>query len=357
MDGTGDWDDFDTAAALIAGATTAVELFGPAQADRIAAARSEYRRLARLCHPDRHGIDRRPLATAAFTRLATLWQSWQTGPDAGPGGTPPPVVLTTTHHTWRVGPFIDAGDATNRYEGTDADDPSRRVSLEIPRRAMDSDFVAHEAAVLTHLAASVDDQWRPYLPELVESFRHRDAEGFDRQINVIEPLTGFVSLETVRAAYPDGLDPRDVAWMWRRLLVALGAAHHAGVVHGAVLPDRVMIHPAEHGLVLREWGHAVLAPGGRVLAVAARYKDWYPPEVPARRPAGPPTDIFLATRTMAWLMGEHIPRALRAFVDGCTLAAPAMRPADAWELLEELDDLIERLWGPRRFRPLHLPTT
>ena len=33
--------------------------------------------------------------------------------------------------------------------------------------------------------------------------------------------------------------------MWRRLLVAVGAAHRAGVIHGAVLPEHVMIHPPE----------------------------------------------------------------------------------------------------------------
>jgi hypothetical protein len=27
----------------------------------------------------------------------------------------------------------------------------------------------------------------------------------------------------------------------------------------------------------------------------------------------------------------------------------------AWTLLHELDDLLERLYGPRRFRPFHLP--
>jgi hypothetical protein len=45
---------------------------------------------------------------------------------------------------------------------------------------------------------------------------------------------------------------------------------------------------------------------------------------------------------------------LRAFLRGCTLAAEARRPHDAWRLLAELDDLLERLYGPRAFRPFPL---
>jgi hypothetical protein len=58
-----------------------------------------------------------------------------------------------------------------------------------------------------------------------------------RHANLIGRLTGFHSLAEVRAAFPAGIDPQDAAWMWRRLLVAVGAAHRAGVIHGAVLPE------------------------------------------------------------------------------------------------------------------------
>ncbi|MGH3238625.1 MAG: adenylosuccinate synthetase, partial [Streptosporangiaceae bacterium] len=67
---------------------------------------------------------------------------------------------------------------------------------------------------------------------------HREPRsGIQRHLNLIGRLTGFRSLAEVRAAFPAGIDPRDAAWMWRRLLVAAGAAHRAGVIHGAVLFD------------------------------------------------------------------------------------------------------------------------
>jgi serine/threonine protein kinase len=142
--------------------------------------------------------------------------------------------------------------------------------------------------------------------------------------------------------------------MWRRLLVAIGAAHRAGVIHGAVLPEHVLIHPAEHGLVLIDWCYSG-QPGQPLPAIVARYCDWYPPEILARRPAGPDIDIWLATSCITELTGNRMPARLAAFCRGCQLASPARRPQDSWQLLAELDDLLGRLYGPRKFRPFVIP--
>src|SRR5262249_28420827 len=149
-------------------------------------------------------------------------------------------------------------------------------------------------------------------------------------------------------------DPRDAAWMWRRLLGALGAAHRSGLVHGAVLPENVLIEPDQHGLVLANWCYAANGPGERIAGVVARYQEWDPPAVAARQPPGPGTDIHLATRMMVALIGERLPPELALFARGCTIRALAGRPDDAWRLLAELDELLERLYGPRRFRPFAL---
>lgn len=58
---------------------------------------------------------------------------------------------------------------------------------------------------------------------------------------------------------------------------------------------------------------------------------------------------------MTDLLGQQVPRTLQMFAKGCALAAPSRRPADAWRLLRELDEVLERLYGPRRFRPFAMP--
>jgi len=263
-------------------------------------------------------------------------------------------------YAYRVGGRIGRGDLADLYAAeTGRGEP---VVLKVPHDPADSDLIEREAVALNQLATEGERRFLPYVPRLVETFRYRDvATGTVRQVNVLGRLQGCYSLAEVRDAYPDGLDPRDVAWMWRRLLVALGFAHHAMVLHGAVIPEHVLIHPEKHGLVLVDWCYSVpgcyapVDPSGLVPAMIDRYADWYPWEVPARRPAGPATDIHMATLCMAYLLPDELPRPLRQFIRGCVLPGRRSRPYDAWELLGELDEILERLYGPRRFRPFHMP--
>ncbi|MEV4675657.1 MULTISPECIES: molecular chaperone DnaJ [Actinomadura] len=334
----------DDALARLDRARVPADLFG---ADEAEAAR-RYRALARLVHPDATGGRTRE----AFIRLNDLWRARHSA-----GGT----LISTRRHAYRLHGDPIGGDLAELYPARTG--TGREVLLKMPRDPRDGDLIEREAVALRQLPKDGDGKFLPYVPRLVESFRHRDAAtGVQRQVNVIDALDGFRSLAEVRAAFPDGVDPRAAAWMWRRLLVGLGFAHRAGVLHGAVLPEHVLIHPEEHGLVLAGWCHSV--PGcyahvdgsGRVPAMVGRYAGWYPPEVPGRRPASPATDIFMATRCMTHLMGDKAPPAMRSFARGCTLPAQNRRPSDAWRLLAELDELLERLYGPRRFRPFHLPT-
>jgi hypothetical protein len=284
-----------------------------------------YRRLARLTHPDANPGDSR--AAAAFAKLAALWQQ----------------------HQKECGPLIGRGDIANLYQ-------VRQGLLKIARDPADNDLMRREAAALTQLQGEVAPRLRAYFPRLIEAHRRQDPRsGIQRRANVIGALAGFRSLAEVRAAFPRGVDPRDAAWMWRRLLVAIGAAHRAGVVHGAVLPEHVMIHPAEHGLVLVDWCYSGPAPASRLPAAVERYRHWYPPEVLAGHPAGPDTDIWLVTRCMTELTGTLLTAPMARFAAGCALANPRRRPGDAWQLLSDFDELLQRLYGPRTFRPFAMP--
>jgi hypothetical protein len=124
-------------------------------------------------------------------------------------------------------------------------------------------------------------------------------------------------------------------------------------VHGAVLPPHVLIEPEDHGLTLVDWCYATGGPRpGTLPAVPAGYRDWYPPEVKSGYVPGPDLDIYLGTTCMLRLIAVgQVPGPLAAFAAGCLLAHPRRRPGDAWALLHELDEVLERLYGPRRFRP------
>ncbi|RSM54672.1 molecular chaperone DnaJ [Actinoplanes sp. ATCC 53533] len=334
---------FDEAVAAIAGAGSFADLVaacapltdaGPGVAGGQAG--HAYRILVKVVHPDVAPAGRSPAATAAFARLGTLWRERDGR------------LLTTKRATYRVGGPVATGDIAE-LRAVDGD----AALLKLPRSPGDNDLLRAEAAALTTLAADGDPKFRAYAPRLLESFTHEDAGRARRTANVIARQRGFVSLAEVHAGYPGGLDPRDVAWMWRRLFTGLGWAHRAGLVHGAVLPEHVLVHPDEHGLVLVDWCYSVPA-GATVPALVARHRAAYPPEVTAKQPATAATDIFMATGLMLRLI-RNPPDALRRFARGCRYDKPRMRPQDAWHLLGELDELLDDLYGPRRFRPFAMP--
>ncbi|MFI6516481.1 molecular chaperone DnaJ [Spirillospora sp. NPDC050679] len=335
--------NLDQALARLDAARTPADLFGDDDAE---AARA-YRGLARLVHPDATGGRTRE----AFDRLTALWEARR-----GAG------TITTARGSYRLAGRAARGDLADLFAARDG--RGRAALVKLPRDPGDNDLLEREAVALRQLPKDGDGRFLPYVPRLLETFRHRDpGTGALRRANAIAALDGFHSLAEVRAAHPAGLDPRDAAWMWRRLLVALGFAHRAGVLHGAVLPEHVLIHPVEHGLVLVDWCYSVPGcyagtdPSGRVPAMVDRYADRYPAEVPARQAASPATDLYMATLCMTDLIGDRAPKQMRAFARGCLLPSQRRRPGDAWRLLAEFDELLERLYGPRRFRPFHMPST
>ncbi|SBT63328.1 hypothetical protein GA0070622_0277 [Micromonospora sediminicola] len=315
---------------LVTAARSHADLFGAEAPAR------RYRELVGALHPDRLGAADprvRAAATAALTTVTTRWRN----PEAHAGD------IATLHR--KEGPLLNASGRGGA--------PSCHL-IKVPRHPGDNDLMAREARALRRIAERGDARHLAYVPRLVDSYPVRDpSTGAERLVNVLATPPGLHSLEDVRRAYPDGVDPRDAAWMWRRLLVALGLAHRAGVVHGAVLPRHVLIEPDAHGVVLVDWCFSA-EPGGLVPALVPGQEDWYPPEVAAKRQCGPGTDIALATRCMTWLMGDRAPHELRAFADGCRQPTPSARPDDAWRLLRELDEVLHRLYGPRTFRPFTL---
>jgi serine/threonine protein kinase len=320
------------------------------------AARSTYRRLARLVHPDVNP-DHKTRAEAAFARLSELWSAFNNGGDPKPKPQDPTYV--TKRHTFFVKNLIDRGDIANVYAVVWHDDPASSIlnnaALKMPRSPKNSDLIANEITALKKLKEGVDEDFRMYHPTTVDSFRHRDSESKDRRVVVTEFLDGFVSLRDVMRAYPTGIDGRDMAWMARRLWVAMDTAHEAGLSHNAVFPENVMIHPTMHGVVLIDWCYS--APmGEKVSAVVQRYKDyeWYGTQY--AKPLDHRLDVRQASFTLEALLGPrhlHEARPFRAFFKGCRVASAP----PAGQLFEEFDELLARLYGRRRYRPFKMPDT
>ncbi|WP_297628921.1 hypothetical protein [Nocardia sp.] len=315
------------------------DLFGSATTD--SAARKDrqrrYHRLAAAVHPDRVAADESDMARAAFVRLGELYRQWLELDDSS-------LHVTGARGTYPVGKLLARGSITDLYRS------GRDRVVKIPRRSAANKLLAGEQNALRDIAIAAEEHdWlQPYFPELVDTVDHLDA-GEHRTVNVLNALTeGFVTLEEVRAAYPNGLDARDYAWMHRRLLRCLSGAALAGWVHTALSPANVLIHPRLHGVVLVGWSFAT-RPG--LPAAATLGSLDYPPEI--HEAVSPATDVYLAHQLMLTMLGNRAPAAMRTFAAGCMQPDARLRP-DAADLLGEFDDLLDRLYGQRRFRPFEL---
>ncbi len=326
------------AAGRVLGAAGPQDVFGPVSTDPAAtrAAKRTFRRYAFLLHPDRSGD------ADAFRRLAELYREWTAAPTAASA----PVVAGRMD-SYPIGDVLARGSVGTVYRTGDA-------VLKIARRPASNRLLDGERAAYRSLAAMLgDNMWlRPYYPRLRDVGAIAGPDGSVRRVNVLDELTGFVTLAQVKRAYPAGLDGRDWAWMYRRLLRALAGAHLAGLVHGAVFADNVLIQPERHGVVLAGWSFAT-ATGAPLPALVGSGR--YPPEATAGRPVDGKADVHQLHTLMIDLLhpGE---RAQIAYARGCLAECPRMRPSAA-ALLDEYDDLIDRLYGARRFRPFTIHPT
>jgi serine/threonine protein kinase len=302
-----------------------------------------YRTLARIYHPDRNGGSER---AAALFRKLTAFREKALSPH-------PPIV--SPQRPYALGRLLAVGDASEAHAAGSGSD---LYLLKISRIPAGNALLLNEHKVLAELRKQGHGVHLSHLPDPVESFMVRD-KGVDRRINAFKYAPCGHTLEAVRAKH-DPLDPRNLAWMFNRLLAVLGYVHRKGFVHGAVVPPHVLVFPHDHNARLLGWGHSVKA-GGVMTSAPAAYLDWYPPEVRGKKPAGPGTDIYLAAACMSYLsggdptrrtFGPDLPPPMARFFGSCLLPGLRMRPDDAWALFDEFSELLRRLFGPPKFATL-----
>lgn len=285
------------------------------------------------------------------------------------------VVVTTPARIYTVGSLLSRDDLCNVYQCAFEDQQQTWQGMfRLARDPADNDLVRNEAQILSHFQATTNyGDYRAFLPLLLESFVYQDA-GLDRgaQVNIVTLHEHVASprdlynFEEVRAYHATGIHPKDMAWMWRRLLFALGFFHSHHVIHGAVLPSHVLIEPREHKLALTGWGFALREPartGRHLSAISMPYESWYPAEVFAKAVPDAGLDLLTAARCMFYLMGGDplgdppgvLEPELQDYFARFIEPNPKSRPQDAWAALDDFDRIIEALWGPRTFREFKMP--
>jgi serine/threonine protein kinase len=338
----------ETIASQLNNARTPEDVFGyfhEKSADCLPALKEKYHALARVVHPDFYkSADEKILANLALSQLNTWYrracEKTKLGLYGQDADKPELVALQARDRLYWVEAEYSQDAEFNYHPCLFKENGLNILAvLKIVRDPHDNELAQAEAAALNDLSqhASRRPGFSAYFPSLLDGFVYTD-ESAEHNALVFEPSPGWHSLEDVRRAYPAGIDPKDMAWIWRRLLTALGFAHKNGWLHGAVLPRNVLIEPEQHGLMLINWSRARPIPAA----------DW-----------SPAADNVMSAECMLFLLGGEpakrlypasLPEPLKNFLRGTLL--PAQRaPRDAWALKEEFDELVEHLWGRRKFHP------
>src|SRR5262245_13445559 len=283
-------DAFETVAHSLRNAGSFVQLFGSLPAgdpDAVnAALRARFAYLARIVHPDQAPAAAKARAADVFAELQRLRRGAERAIADGAYDKPIPAdlrsgaaeaetILQSPAARYRLdaAPFT-IRDSSRRYRARTSDVAAQPVIVQIAAAPTDNPALEHEARIVARFhGAPADDPLRRtarYVPPLLDSFLLPDADGRRFRVNVMPSEDGFVALSDIIAAYPDGLDPRDAAWICRRVLAQTLAAAMAGVVHGALTPDHVLIHPLSHEPRHIGWAHEL---DGR--SRIARHVTWW----------------------------------------------------------------------------------
>jgi serine/threonine protein kinase len=340
---------------------------------KLTALKALYRRFAVIAHVDKYTrLDEQRIAHIAFTRLNDLHQQAIDKVNGGIYGTKAaapkknstPPSMKSKKGIYVVTTGLAAGDLSTVYRGEF--DGKTPVIIKMAKHHTLNDLIENEAKVLTKLneAAAGTVSYKQFIPTLLDHFTVKVApSNAVRHVNILQPVDGFRPLTDIIEQYPDGIDQRHFVWIFNRLLTTLSFVHSQGIVHGAVLPEHVLVHPVSHAIHLIDWSFAV-SKGATMKVISTKYADWYPPEVTAKRVTASSTDIFMAARCMLYILDidpndmhasrtKVHPRFIR-LLESCFIKNPLRRPTSAWELYKDFGVIAEDLWGPRKYLKLEM---
>ena len=322
-------------------AKTPSDLFSPTLDTKTAQKR--YQRLLRIAHPDVNP-DETQKAEQAFKHLNKIWETYisQNGTLHKTKNT---NSIKTKKHEYQFADKRYQIDGIAYFNAT-YDAGYKKAFIALSTTPENNTAFVESMKKLNTVRKNSATEIKGFFPEVIDSF-YFTANSKDLAavtLETEEPFEEMFSLRDVLTRYPQGIQDKDIAWIYRRMLMALAETHKSGYVHNGLYLDSLMIHPARHGVILKDWQYAVPInePANLLNKEIVKY---YSADVLGSKPVTPKHDITLAARTAIELLTKNsIPRFRRALEGTATYP-----PAEAETALEEFDSLIKELWGKREW--------
>lgn len=286
-------------------------------------------------------------------------------PDRNPGNTKAHEVyllLQAAHERSNLPPVVIAGGGGTRYtvirrfaQGDVADlyhastNIGDRVVLKISRIPHGHRLMETEVTHLQKMALADSDRYSLVMPSLYETFLAKDK--MQKRVTVFHLFPPTWSLDRVFIRH-GALRGKHIGWIMDAMLKACELYHGQGIVHGAILPQHILLDVVNHDVYHVGWAQSVKI-GQPIKVISARYRDWYPPEVMAKQPAGPETDLYMIGKCLQFLCGNEEPKKvhkrMQQFLSSLTLPGRRMRPQSATEVREDSQELYRELYGEQPF--------
>ena len=274
--------------------------------------------------------------------------------------------VTVSGRRYRVIGRIARGESTDVFLAKEARRAGSMALIKILRVESDADLLARERAALDALlrsAAPSTAYFSLLAPQILGSgilSWRGDAIG---ECTVVRASSGFVdTIADIRAAYPDGVDPRHAVWIYKRMLEMLAWVHEAGWVHGAILPQHIVVHVRGHGARIVGFSCANRI-SEKLVAFNESQKEFYPDAILNGSRLTPAIDLVMAARVIAFLLGGNasydfsasVPAPIADLVRSNALADVSAFRASTREVLDHVSRAAHEAFGPPRFVELTMP--
>lgn len=312
--------------------------------------KKEYRRLAKICHPDIAPQNEKELAEKTTILLNEFYEKANKKLEEGIYGIKDPKelykkkqpIFSFDHrgNHYDIYQAIKEEDVSTIYEGLSNDE---LIRLKISNDEQDNQLLENEYKLLKekkHLG----------LPSVISKLKING-----RTTLIMKKEEGLTPSELIKEY---GYIPQEhIVWILERLLSLVGYLHSYRIVHGNIKPENIIIDVENHNVKLMDYTLSIENANEQTSKYKIINEDYTPDYVSSTSKVIPNADIYAIGKLAIYLMGGDIKRnampvnvsiELRTFIRKLL----NKNSNDAWQLWNELIDLRNKIYGTTRFQKL-----
>lgn len=293
----------------------------------------KYKEYQRLVHPDMN-LDNEVLAAQAFTKLTQLWESRNKTSE---------TILQAGNQELHVGKLIDTRDFIATFTIQNSND-----TLWVTTHPKLNDTFKSGVKKLEKVTKDLAAPDSHYFPIVRNSFSFTDSKGLQRGVLVQIPKGMYSLEEIISNGYPKGVPGRDLGWLYRRMLYLTSKIHEKGITHNGLTAHSFLIHPKEHGVVLKDWQFATTT-FEPLTIIPLELKGIH--KGVKEKKGSVLSDLFLLGRLGEHLLSSSTPSELTAVIRGLKDG----KYSTALEALTDFDRALANCYGERTWHDFLYP--